>query len=51
MWLLFACQGEQELGLETEEQVEQVESKGIVEDKTLHLIYSNALIGEIEPCG
>ena len=41
IWLLLACQ-EENLA---------VESEIFTEERQINLIYSNALVGEIEPCG
>lgn len=43
LWLLLACQ--------TEETVVTKNSDGLSKDTEIGIIYSNALIGEIEPCG
>lgn len=57
MWLLFACTGEENLDLDLKqiEQQEQTrnreEGTGLAEERTIHFLYSNALVGEIEPCG
>ena len=42
IWLLFACQEEQNLIFESE---------SFAEEQQITLLYSNALVGEIEPCG
>ena len=47
-WLLLACATEQVN--EGKEEL-QTETSGIMESKNIQFLFSNSLIGEIEPCG